>query len=139
MRPLNTLGSMQSNIRCQLAKREADLQQTLVGLGEELDVCFAAGQEDLARSLIRRKLETERTLQLLLRRHRELTDLNDQLAQRLNDQRARYESLRQKAELFDAEQQERAATDDWPGIDIRVRDEDVEIALLKERQRRVGP
>lgn len=122
--------------REQLSKREADLQQALVALADELDVCFAAGQEDLARSLIRRRLETERALQLLLRRRRGLASLNDQLARRLDDQRARYQGLRQQAELWDAEQHESEAADDWPDVAIRVRDEDVEVALLRERQRR---
>lgn len=121
----------------QLSKREADLQQALATLGKELDVCFAAEQEDLARSLVRRRLETDRSLQLLLRRRRDLASLNDQLARRLDDQRARYQGLRQQAELFDTQQQ-REPAEDWTDIDVRVRDEDVEVALLRERQRRSG-
>jgi len=124
--------------REQLVKRESELRQLLASLAEELDVCFAANKEDLARSLMRRKLETERSIQLLSRRHETLAVQLDQLAQRLNENRSRYESMRQKAELFDQQNREFDNEEGWSGIDVRIRDEDVEVALLKERQRRAG-
>jgi hypothetical protein len=62
----------------------------------------------------------------------------DRLAQRLGDNRTRYENMRQKAELFDEQQREPDGIAAWQGSDIRVRDEDVEVALLKERQRRAA-
>jgi hypothetical protein len=46
--------------------------------------------------------------------------------------------MRQKAELFDEQQREPDGISAWQGPDIRVRDEDVEVALLKERQRRAA-
>ena len=122
----------------QLAKRENEFQRLLTSLSEELDVCFTAGKEELARSLIRRKLETERSLQLLVRRREAVAAQLDLLAQRLDENRSRYESMRQKAELFDRQNRETDTEDVWTGIDVRVRDEDVEVALLKERQRREG-
>jgi phage shock protein A len=124
----------------QLAKRESEFRQLYADLGEELDVCFAADKDDLARSLIRRRLETEGFLQLLERRRESLAAQRDQLAQRLAENRTRYEGMRQKAELFDERKGDptRESMDSWPGVDVRVRDEDVEVALLKERQRRAG-
>jgi phage shock protein A len=122
--------------RGQLAKQEAEFRQVLAPLSDELEVCLAADKEDLARSLIRRRLETERSLQLLERRRDALSEQLDRLARRLNENRARYESMRQKGELFEEQHREAEATEAWSGIDARVRDEDVEVALLKERQRR---
>jgi len=122
--------------REQFAKKERDLRQLQESLTEELDVCFTADKEELARPLMRRKLETERSLQLLVRRRENLNTKIDQLAQRLNDNRTRYESMRQKADLFDEQNNVADQADDWSGLDVRVRDEDVEVALLKERQRR---
>ena len=54
--------------RDQLDARAAELEQALRRNDQELDVCFAADKEDLARTLIRRRLETERSLQLLEQR-----------------------------------------------------------------------
>jgi phage shock protein A len=122
----------------QLAKKAAELGRSHSALDEELDVCFAADKEDLARPLIRRRLETERSLQLVEQRREVVAAQLDRLAQRLGDNRTRYESMRQKAELFDEKQHEPDGIPPWQGVDIRVRDEDVEVALLKERQRRAA-
>jgi len=124
--------------REQLAKRESEFHQLTRSLVEELDVCFSADKEDLARALMRRKLETERSLQLLIRRRETITTQLNRLAQRLEDNRSRYESMQQQAELFDEQNRYTDSADAWSGIDVRVRDEDVEVALLKERQRRAG-
>jgi len=124
--------------REQLVKRESELQHMLTSLAEELDVCFIADEEDLARSLMRRKLETERSLQLLVRRRETLSSQIDRLVHRLEENRSRYESMRQKAELFDQQEGGPDSGETWSGIDVRVRDEDIEVALLKERQRRAG-
>jgi len=122
----------------QLGKMQAEMQARCASLSEELDVCFAAGKEELARPLMRRKLETERSLQLLVRRQETLAAQRDQLARRLDENRSRYESMRQKSELFDEQNRDVGAEDAWLGMDVRVRDEDVEVALLRERQRRAG-
>lgn len=124
--------------REQLAKRQAELERLRASLDEELDVCFAAGKEDLARPLIRRRLEAEGTRVLLDRRREDLVAKLDRLAKRLNDNRARYDDMRQKAELFSERPHGADRVDDWPEIDVRVRDEDVEVALLRERQRRAA-
>jgi len=120
----------------QLGKREREFQQLLQSLSGELDVCFAANKEDLARSMIRRRLETERSMQLLQRRRETVAVQLEQLGQRLAENRSRYDSMRQKAELFEEQNKDIDRMDDWSGMDVRVRDEDVEIALLRERQRR---
>ena len=124
--------------REQLMKKEEEFNALLASLGEELDVCFAADKEDLARSLIRRRLETERALQLLGQRRDGLETRITQLRRRLADNRTHYESMRQKAELFDEQKAPTESPGNWPAPDIRVRDEDVEVALLKERQRRTA-
>jgi len=124
--------------REQLIKREAEYRHQHSSLGDELDICLAADEEGLARSLIRRRLEAEHALQLLGRRRETLATQIERLARRRHDNQARYESMRQQAELFDEQQGNSDGLESWPGLDIRVRDEDVEIALLKERQRRAA-
>lgn len=124
--------------REKLVRKESEFQRLCTSLSEELDVCFFAGKEDLARSVIRRKLETERSLQLLVQRRETLAAQSDQLAQRLDQNRSRYESMRQKAELFDEQNHATDTAEPWTGTDVRVRDEDVEVALLRERQRRAA-
>ena len=50
----------------QLQQRESDLQHSLKKIEDELDICFSADKEDLARKLVRRKLEQQQRLQHLL-------------------------------------------------------------------------
>lgn len=119
-----------------LVRKESEFRKLLHKLNEELDVCFDANKEDLARSMIRRRLETERSLQLLLRRCEVVDADRERLAQRLDDHHARYESMRQKADLFDERQHPSESADSWSATDVRICEEDVEVALLKERQRR---
>jgi len=43
----------------QLSVKEDDIEQALSSLDEEMDICFASGREELARKLVKRKLEAQ--------------------------------------------------------------------------------
>ena len=55
----------------QLISRETDIGHSLEEIEDELDVCFESGKDDLARALIKRKLEALR-FQKFLSRKREV-------------------------------------------------------------------
>jgi phage shock protein A len=131
--------SLFDEARRALGARLAELEAGLTGLGEELDVCFAADKEDLARTLLRRRLEAERLRDLLVRKREVLDRDMARLQIRIDENATRLEAMRQKEELLTAD--EPAGTADLPRIepDLRVRDEDVEVAFLRERRRRAGP
>ena len=120
----------------QLIARETEIEQSLHDIEEELDVCFESGNDDLARTSIKRKLEAQRFSKGLSRRHQALQETLDELNTRLRENRARLESMRQKAELLAEENTCARPTDDWTLPDITVRNEDVEVALLREKQQR---
>jgi phage shock protein A len=122
----------------QLARRQADIEQSMPRMDEELDVCFESGQDELARGLIKRKLEKQLMLKNIARR-RELLDktLTEERAI-LEENRGRFDSMRQKAELLLAEASatQHDATFAVSAGDYNVRDDEVEVALLRERQLR---
>ncbi len=120
----------------QLVKRHRDIQQTLDEVEAELGVCFDSGKHDLARVLIRRKLEAQRFIQFLTRRHETLETTLDGLRQRVSENRTRLEGMRQKAELLAADDASAQYEESWPAPDTSVRDADVEVAFLRERQKR---
>lgn len=124
--------------REQLTSKDIELRQLLESLREELEICLDADKEELARSLIRRRLETERSLTLLMQRRESLDKQLGQLGVRLDENRSRHESMRQKAQLFAEQQRETIVSDPWPAGGVCVRDEDVEVALLREYQRRAS-
>jgi phage shock protein A len=121
------------------AHRE-ELEQALAQLEEELDSCFAAGEDTLARAVVRRKLEAEQAFQSITKR---LTDVDQHVAQAgaaLKEHHIRLDSMRQKSELL---------AEDTPDTDgfrtcngderSSPRDEDVDVAFLREKQRRSQP
>lgn len=126
--------------REQIEARQQQIEKSLVEIESQLDVCFAAGKADLARNLIRRRLENQRFSGLLAAR-RDGTE--KELAashRRLDENRVRLESMRQKAELF--VENERPVfspeRDKSPRgfADTRVSDDEVEVAFLAEQRRR---
>ena len=120
----------------QIRTRIEDAAQTLRRLDEELDVCFDAGKEDLARTLVRRRLEAERLRDALARRGEETASALEQLRRSTEENRSQLDSMRQKVELLANEDESREPTAQWSQPDLSVRDEDVEIAFLREKQRR---
>lgn len=127
--------------REQIEARQQQIAKSLADIESQLDVCFEADKPDLARNLIRRRLENQRFSRLLVTR-REVTD-KDLAASRaaLEENRARLESMRQKAELF-AEDERPAFSpnrdESGRGIgECRVGDDEVEVAFLAEQQRRM--
>ncbi len=114
-----------------LGERQRKAQGVLAELGEQLDLCFANRNEDLARKVIKRRLETER-----LERHvgERRAALDRELATRrgaLAEQREQLDMMRQKAELLTA-----TVGDDWSKTELAIGDAEVEVALLRERQKR---
>lgn len=121
-----------------LETRMSELDTILDGVGEELDICFTAGKEDLARSLIKRRLEADRLRDFLARKQQGLDRDLAGLKTRIGENAASLESLRQKAELLAADASSDAFENTWTAPDVHVREEEVEVAFLRERQRRAG-
>jgi phage shock protein A len=115
-----------------LGERHRKTKALLAELAEQLDVCFANGNEELARKVIKRRLETER-LEGHVRDRGAVLD-RELAVQRttLNERREQLDVTRQKAELLTPP----AGRDDWPKAELAVGDAEVEVALLRERQKR---
>lgn len=125
--------------RDQRLAREADLQQSLGSLGEELDLCFAAEKDDLARALIRRQLESERLAKALGRQRATLEQGLATLEVQVVANRARLEAMRQQAALMATDEERSRPEEVWSATPLGVCDEEVEVALLRERQKRRRP
>lgn len=120
-----------------VSARRQDLEKSLADLDEQLDLCFESGKDDLARSLVRRKLEVRGLLKVLARRQTEVETDRAGLGARLEEDRARLEATRQKVELL--REGPGAAQGDWELPEVSVRNEDVEVAFLREKNRRARP
>ena len=120
----------------ELGSRETNIEQSLAELEDELEVCFRSGKDDLARVLIKRKLEGLRLQKYLNHKRNQLEQTVKGLRSRLQENRTRLDSMRQKAELLAEDTASDSNDDIWSSPDIVVRDEDVEVAFLREKQQR---
>ena len=117
----------------------AALQESMAGLQSQLDLCFKAENDVLAKTLLRRKLENERQLKQLKQQDSRLSEEIQSLASTLNDQRRRLEAMQQKAAVFESSEacpHKEAFRQGVEGQMDLVTDEDVELAFLQEQQNR---
>ena len=125
-----------------LVTRQGEMQQALADIDEELDICFEGEQSELARELIKRKLQTQRVAKRIGARieaaEKTLLERKTALAQN----RASLESARQKAELFADSVAQRESAGSlagdrvWRPDESVVSDNDIEVAFLREKKRR---
>jgi len=127
-----------------LAVRKNELERAIADFDSELDLCFASHKDSLARSLIRRKLESERLLKRVAASHATNARTIAEERAALEENTATLESLRQKAELFmqrtPAHCNGSSRFDDiaWMAREMTVDEDEVEIAFLREQSRRSG-
>jgi phage shock protein A len=110
------------------------LERDLVQLARQLDVCFASAAEDLARTLLKRKLEVEQLIKRLRARADAAAKALITETAQLEENRQVFDALRQKAEqLLD----EGSSSPGRPSLyQPSITDADVEVALLQEKLRR---
>ncbi|HZD51885.1 MAG TPA: PspA/IM30 family protein [Woeseiaceae bacterium] len=122
-----------------LRARQQELSQSLGELDEEMGLCFASGKTDLARNLVRRKLEAERLIRFLNVKENGAAEYLNEQRTRLERDRMTLEGLRQKAEIFTSRAREpvdHPVAADAFGRDLTIGDDEVEVAFLREQARR---
>jgi phage shock protein A len=119
--------------REQCARQAADIDRELKRTEEQLDVCFDSGGEQLVRTLLKRRLEMEHIVARLRTRADASTKALATEHAQLDEQRRVFDSLRQQAEALLQDMPRVGATMPYQPP---VTDDDVEVALLQEKQRR---
>ncbi|MCC6707523.1 MAG: PspA/IM30 family protein [Gammaproteobacteria bacterium] len=119
-----------------LAQAAQECATRLAALDEELTLCFAADADALARDLVRRKLETARHAGQLEERRQALAEARQRLAARIAEHAQRLQALRNEASLHETlevarDDHARSVTATAP-----ISAAEIEVALLRERQRR---
>jgi len=120
-----------NNELAQLTNRAEAIDTYLTKVEAELDVCFDNGRDELARTLIRRKLEHAQLHQSVSDRRDFLNTSVKQAEREVNEKAHLLEGMRQKAEVLGVEE---GGSESVP--DSRVQDADVEVAFLREKNQR---
>ena len=119
-----------------LEEREQEVRQSLSSCESELDLCFEHGREALARDLIRRRLEAAELLKAMSAKHSRVVKSCGELTAAIEQNHSRLATIRQKADLLATEKFEESADDCRHSLDSRVLDQQVELELLREKQKR---
>lgn len=122
-----------SALKHQLTQLDEQLAQTKhrhVQIEEELDVCLAADNDELARAVIRRQLQITNTIESLVNQQSDVATHIAAQQQLAAEQKKDLSSTQQKANLLTPTPPGTA-----PPSDLISQDQ-VEVALLKEKQRR---
>jgi len=118
----------------QLDKTATTITARLADYDEELDICLLAKKDDLARDLVRRKLGSEKQLQALQQQLAAVESQRQDLEKQIEEQSQQLTSMKQKLELL-VSNDERFTGEGFNHADA-IRSEEIEIALLREKERR---
>ncbi|WP_020407820.1 PspA/IM30 family protein [Hahella ganghwensis] len=123
----------------QIQSRISTLQESVDNIQDQLNLCFEADNDLLAKTLLRRRLESDRLIKQLKQQDHRLSEEIRTLTKTQEDQHHRLEAMQQKAAVFDtaddSPHKESAWNEALNGMD-RITDEDVEVAFLQEQQKR---
>jgi phage shock protein A len=125
-------GKLLQHEAAQLDKAASDMSAAIEGFDQELDICLNAKKDDLARDLVRRKLCAGKQLQAIRQQAESVDTQRRDLENAVGEQEQQLAAMQQKLELL-------ASHDPAPGAFTppeSIRNEEIEIALLREKQRR---
>lgn len=130
-RKLKILQSEISQIKLKVSEVESEIEK----INKELDTCFDSNEIELARSQVKRKLEIELYETNLKKKLASIDTETQNLEQRIHENSSRFSSMQQKLDLI-VEEPKNTECCSFAGIKSHIDDNDVEIALLREKQAR---
>lgn len=129
------LSLLENELR-QATSRQQGLQQALAEIETQMDVCFESDKQDLAKKLVRRKLELQQQEKVIAGRHAENERAMSRLRALIDERRQTLQSMQQKVSLLVAD----SPSDDGYGAANEaapaIAEHDVEVAFLQEKKRR---
>lgn len=120
-----------------LRRTSGHLESTINTYEERIDIAFEAQNDDLARTFIRKKLETENRLQANMRAIADMTAETEAMQHQLREQQAQLDAIVANMPLYAGEQ---SHTEPPVGsaAPSGVAEEDVEAAFLRAKRQRAG-
>ena len=122
-----------------LSVRKNELESAIAEIDAQLDLCFESKKDDLAKSLIKKKLEAGRLLKRMNGKYLANEKYLDEQRSIIEQNRSTLESLHQKAELVaqraPVHTHSGSEFDDvaWMAREMTVGDAEIEIAYLQEK------
>lgn len=118
-----------------LLSQEVNLKQSLVDFEAQLKICFESDKDELAQSVVKRKLETTYCIKTLSEKISNAEKNAQQLKSQFKEHQDQLNNLKQKADLI---AQTRATHHNNSLCNVQkfsIQDEEVKIAFLQEKQK----
>lgn len=119
-----------------LAVKIEELGKSIEQVDQELDICFDTGETNLARSQVKRKLEMQRYEKYCNSKLESLLRKINELKTRVDENKTRFSVMQQKLELLAEEESQVSGDEFYSNINMSLKDDDVEMAFLREKQAR---
>jgi phage shock protein A len=120
-----------------LRRTSGHLESSINTYDEQIEIAFEAQNDDLARTFIRKKLETENRLRVNMRAIADMTAETDAMQHRLREQRAQLDAIIANMPLH-AGEQSHPEPPVGSAAPSGVAEEDVEAAFLRAKRQRAG-
>ncbi len=117
---------------------QAEVDAALKEIQHEIDLCLDSKNEKLARSVIKRKLELQQRAKRIKQKADGLASELASLTERLETNRNRLAAMQQKLEILEEDQANRSNQSTVYDVDVSISEDDIEVALLREKQARSG-
>jgi phage shock protein A len=118
------------------------LEEHLREYEHQIDLCFAEGHHDLARTFIRKRLEVQKRLKSVTHRLNDTVARKEAHLRNLHEQKDQLKSIVEKMQLFVEPPPHTGGQDSvspGEGWETAVSEEEVEISFLEERRKRSQP
>ncbi|VAW64246.1 hypothetical protein MNBD_GAMMA11-2424 [hydrothermal vent metagenome] len=124
----------------QLQANEAEIKLSVRQLDEELEVCLSSDKHDLARVVIRKKLLADKIYKNNSKKREALKNRIDDSEKCLSDHQSRLLDMQQKADILiqQNEDVDEVCITGTSILDLHVKDEDIEVALLQALKMRAS-
>lgn len=124
-------------LQCQRIEQQlVVLEQQTQQFQSELDLCFESCNDALARTFLRRQLETQQRIQQLQFNHHALQQHIERASDELAQQQAQFDSLQLQAEAFTSHEVPVPAPSSSGDTPCQITEADIELALLKAKKER---
>ena len=120
----------------QLEKKTKDIEKSLEQVNQELDICFDSNETELARTQGKRKLEVLRYEKHLKSKLASKSTKIADLKIRIKENKSRLTVMQQKLELLVDEEPQVDGDMFYANLNNVIKDDDIEMAFLREKQAR---
>ncbi|TQV87998.1 PspA/IM30 family protein [Aliikangiella coralliicola] len=128
---LNALQKESVRLKEQKQLHDEELKQ----INQDLDLCFENKSADLARGLVKKKLQLKKLVQQTEQAIEALQKNQTELEAQLEDNLSKYESMCQQSELLMSRENSQVQSQKYSS-NFHVTEDEIEIALLNEKQAR---